>query len=306
MSFRSPRRPLLYLFSLILCSSLAALLAASAQAEDSLAEGPARLLADGFRFTEGPAVNEFGDVYFTDIPNNRIHIWGVTGKLSVFREDSGAANGLYFDDEGHLLTCEGGNRRVTSISPDGTVNVLADSYQGKKLNSPNDLWIDPRGGVYFSDPRFGSMEGLEQDGMHVYYISPDRSQPLRRVTSYVVKPNGVLGTADGKRLFVADRGSDKTFVYRIEDDGSLSDRRTFCEQSSDGLTMDERGNLYLTVTEGIAIYSPEGKKLETIAIPEPPTNMTFGGPQRNVLFVTARKSFHAVPMKVRGQYGPKQ
>ena len=256
-------------------------------------------LAGGFKFTEGPAVDAKGNIYFTDIPNNRIHIWSVDGKLSTFREKSGGANGLFFDKAGNLIACEGGGRRVTSIAPDGQVTVLAEKYDGKRLNSPNDLWVDPDGGVYFSDPRYGSKEGLEQDGFHVYYISADRKQ-INRVTSDLKMPNGVLGTKDGKRLYVADPGAGTTYAYAIEGTGKLGPKKLFAEQGSDGMTLDEQGNLYLT-GKGVNVYNPTGKRIETIPVPEGPANLCFGGTDRQTLFITARTSLYAVKMRVRGQ-----
>jgi gluconolactonase len=256
-------------------------------------------LATGFQFTEGPACDAQGNVFFSDIPNARIHKWSLDGKLTTFRENSGGANGLYFDQQGNLLACEGGNRRVTSISPDGKVTVLADSYQGKKLNSPNDLWVDPKGGVYFSDPRYGAQEGLEQDGFHVYYLPPDHKQ-LVRVLSNLAKPNGVVGTADGKLLYVADPGDGKTYVYGIQPDGSLVDRKLAAPVGADGMTLDEKGNLYLA-RKVVHIFSPSGESVTTIDVPESPSNVCFGGKDRRTLFITARKSLYAVRMSVRGQ-----
>ena len=274
--------------------------AAPALASELVAPGAeVALLAGGFTFTEGPACDAEGNVYFTDIPNERIHKWSVDGKLTTFRENSGKANGLYFDREGNLLACEGGNRRLTSISPGGKVSVLADGFQGKKLNSPNDLWVNPKGGVYFSDPRYGQEDGLEQDGFHVYYLPPDRKE-LVRVIGDLVKPNGVLGAADGKTLYVADAGGGKTYAYRIQPDGSLTDRKLVAPVGADGMTLDERGNLYLA-RNVVHVYSPEGKAITTIEVPEPPANVCFGGKDRKTLFITARKGLYAVRMNVRGQ-----
>lgn len=274
--------------------------AAPALASELVAPGAeVALLAGGFTFTEGPACDAEGNVYFTDIPNERIHKWSVDGKLTTFRENSGKANGLYFDREGNLLACEGGNRRLTSISPGGKVSVLADGFQGKKLNSPNDLWVDPKGGVYFSDPRYGQEDGLEQDGFHVYYLPPDRKE-LVRVIGDLVKPNGVLGAADGKTLYVADAGGGKTYAYRIQPDGSLTDRKLAAPVGADGMTLDERGNLYLA-RNVVHVYSPEGKAITTIEVPEPPANVCFGGKDRKTLFITARKGLYAVRMNVRGE-----
>jgi gluconolactonase len=283
------------LFSLICLSSPAATLAADLMAYGAKVER----LASGFVFTEGPACDAKGNVYFTDIPNERIHKWSVDGKLTTYRENSGGANGLYFDREGNLLACEGGNRRLTSISPDGKVSVLADNYNGKKLNSPNDLWLGPNGGIYFSDPRYGREEGLEQDGFHVYYLPPGRKE-LVRVLDNLVKPNGVVGTADGKLLYVADAGDSKTYGYRIKPDGSLTDRKLIAPVGSDGMTLDEQGNLYLS-RGAVHVYSPEGKNIATIEVPEAPANICFGGRDRRTLFITARKGLYSIRMNIRGQ-----
>lgn len=256
-------------------------------------------LATGFKFTEGPASDTQGNLFFSDIPNERIHKWSTDGKLTTFREQSGRANGLFFDRKGNLLACEGGNRQLTSIAPDGKVVVLADRFNGKQLNSPNDLWIDQQGGVYFTDPRYGPQEQLEQDGFHVYYLAPG-SKRLVRAIDNLVKPNGIVGTADGKLLYVTDPGDRKTYVYKIESDGSLSQRRLFAEEGSDGMTLDQHGNLYLT-HGGVQIYGPDGKKIGTIETPQRPANVCFGGKQGRTLFITARTGFYAIDVQVRGQ-----
>lgn len=269
-------------------------------ANDLIAPGAeVKLLAGGFTFTEGPACDADGNIYFTDIPNERIHKWSVEGKLTTFRENSGRANGLYFDRDGNLLACEGGNRRLTSITPNGKVTVLVDSYRSKKLNSPNDLWIDAAGGVYFTDPRYGKMDGMELDGFYVYYLSPDRKKVVR-VLDNLVKPNGVIGTADGKLLYVADAGDGKTYGYSIQSDASLTNRKLIAPVGSDGMTLDEAGNLYLT--RGVVhIYSPAGKQIGEIKTPESPANVCFGGTDRRTLFMTARKGLYCIPMRIRGQ-----
>ncbi len=261
-------------------------------------QAKASKLAGEFAFTEGPAVDTDGNVVFSDIPNDRILKWSTNGKLTTLRDNSGGANGLFFDTEGNLLACEGKARRVTSMDTSGKITVLADSYKGKKLNSPNDLWIDPVGGVYFTDPRYGNMDGMEQDGFHVYYISSDR-KTVTRVIDDLKKPNGVLGTADGKLLYVADPGDQKTYVYQIDGPGKLSNRKQFAAQGSDGMTLDERGNLYLTGA-GVVVYSPQGEKLLEIEVPERPANLCFGGKDNKTLFITARTGFYAVPMLVGG------
>jgi len=268
-------------------------------------------LATGFKFTEGPAADPKGNVFFTDIPNNRIHKWSLDGKLSTFRENSGGANGLFFDKNGNLLVCEGGRRRLVSIDVQGKVTVLADKYDNKRLNSPNDLWLDPKGGIYFTDPRYGRYDDLEQDGEHVYYLPPDRKK-LIRVIDDMVKPNGIIGTPDGKTLYVTDHGDDKTFVYTINADGTLSNKRLFAPESSDGMTIDSKGNVYLTsmpsrtlssydtTTNPVSVYNSAGKKFEIIEIPQRPANVCFGGRDKKTLFITAQTSLYSVRMQVKG------
>ena len=257
-------------------------------------------LAGGFKFTEGPAADKDGNVYFTDIPNNRIHKWDVaTKKLSTFREKSGGANGLYFDKAGNLLACEGGNRRMTSISPKGKVTVLTDKYEGKRYNSPNDLWIAPDGGVYFTDPRYGSMQGREIDGFHVYYIAPDRKK-VTRVAADLKKPNGLIGTKDGKTLYIADPGAGVTYQYTVNADGSLSGKKQFCKSGSDGMTLDEKGNVYLT-RGSVLVFNPQGKRIASMRIPESPANVTFGSKDGKTLFITARTGLYSLRMNVKGQ-----
>ncbi len=254
-------------------------------------------LAGGFSFTEGPAADAKGNIFFSDIPNNRIHKWSLNGTLSTFRENSGGSNGLYFDKKGNLLACEGGGRRLVSIDPQGKVTVLADRYQNKRFNSLNDLWIDPKGGIYFTDPSYGRRDNLEQDGEHAYYLSPDRKR-LIRVINDMVRPNGVIGTPDGKLLYVADPGGKKTFAYKINNNGTLSNKKLFAPEGSDGMTIDNEGNIYLT-TRVVAVYNKKGEKIETIKVPEGPANVTFGGPDKHTLFITARTSLYSVRMRVK-------
>jgi len=261
-------------------------------------------LAGDFKFTEGPAADAQGNVYFSDIPNNRILKWSLDGKLSTFLENSGGANGLYFDKDGSLLACQGGERRLVSISPKGKVTVLADKYEGKKFNSPNDLWIDPKGGVYFTDPRYGNREGMEQKGEYVYYLTPDRKKVIL-VVSDMVRPNGLIGTPNGKKLFVADHGAGKTYLYKVNKDGTLSDKRLFAPQGADGMTIDSRGNIYLT-GKAVTVYNRKGKKGQEIPVPEEPSNVTFGGANDTTLFITARTSLYAVAMDVKGAKTPVQ
>jgi len=260
-------------------------------------------LAGGFSFTEGPASDIAGNIFFTDIPNNRIHKWSLDGKLTISRRNSGGANGLFFDKSGNLLACEGGGRRLVSINSQGEAEVLADEYQGKKFNSLNDLWIDPKGGIYFTDPRYGRRDDMQQGGEHVYYLTPGRKQ-IKRVIDDMIRPNGVIGTPDGRILYVTDHGGGKTFRYTINQDGTLSNKKLFAPEGSDGMTIDNQGNVYLT-RGGVTVYNKNGEKVEVIKIPEGPANVCFGGKDKKTLFITARTSLYSVCMRVSG-VGQKQ
>ena len=269
--------------------------------EASLVEPDATVmrLAGNFGFTEGPAADADGNVYFTDIPSERILKWSPGEGVTVFRHFSGGANGLRVDRDGRLVVCEMGNRQITMIDMQGNVTVLADRFEGNRFNSPNDLWIDPSGGIYFSDPRYGATDDQEIRGHHVYYITPDRTT-VRRVIDDLTSPNGIIGTSDGSRLYVADHAAGRTWVYTPQRDGSLTDKRLFASQGADGMTMDERGNLYLT-GQDISIYNPDGIQIGSIAVREVPANLAFGGRGRKTLFITARTSLYAVRMTVTGQ-----
>lgn len=255
-------------------------------------------LAGGYTFTEGPVWDHKESVYFTDVREARIHKWSLSGKSAVYRVNTGGCNGLYFDMADNLIACAGKNRMVVKVSQAGVYEVLADRYDGKRLNSPNDLWIDPKGGIYFTDPRYGNRDGMEQDGEHVYYITPNRRNIIR-VIDDMVRPNGLIGTKDGRTLYVADNGGKKTYSYKINRDGTLTGKKLFAGEGSDGMTIDNEGNIYLT-TDVVAVYDPSGRRVETIEVPERPSNVTFGGLDKRTLFITARTSLYAVKTRVRG------
>ena len=270
------------------------------RAADLVAPGakPAKL-AGGFKFSEGPAVAANGDVYFTDIPNNRIHKWSVADKkLSTFAEETNGANGLYFADDGSLYACQGNAKRVVAYTPDGSdTSSLAKRYDGKKFNKPNDLWIDAKGGVYFSDPNYGNKE-LSQDGMHVYYIQPGGEEVVRVADGFKT-PNGLIGTPDGSTLYIADIGDGKIYRYVIQEDGSLKDKKLFCESGSDGMTLDQHGNVYLT-SGTVKVFNPKGEQIADLKFPESPANVVFGGKELKKLYVTARTGFYSLDMEVTG------
>jgi len=284
---------------------LVAVTPASSKKQGIIAPGAkVEKLADGFKFTEGPAVDAEGNVFFTDQPNDRICKWSTDGKLSDFLQPSGRSNGLYFDKRGNLLACADMDNELWSIDTGGKATILVKDYKGKLLNGPNDLWEDLKGGIYFTDPLYkrpywSRNPAMQQDGQHVYYLSPDR-KTLIRVTEDLVQPNGIIGTPDGKLLYVADIGDRKTYVYNIEADGALSGKKLFCSMGSDGMTIDNEGNIYLT-GRGVTVFNPAGEKIEQIPIAAGWTaNVTFGGADRHTLFITAQTSIYGLQMRVKG------
>lgn len=288
----------------LLCTLCLLGTAAAGAAEPGLIADGAKveLLADGFAFTEGPASDSRGNVYFTDQPNDRIHLWSTEGKLSTFLEPSGRSNGLCFDAEGSLWACADARNELWRIGPSGKADVVVARFEGKLLNGPNDLWIDPQGGVYFTDPfykrDYWNRGPQEQPTQGVYYLKPDRT--VVRVVDDMKTPNGIIGTPDGKTLYVADLGAKKTYVYRIAAPGALAGKRLFCDMGSDGMTLDERGNVYLT-GNGVTVFSPEGKQVAQIPVDAPwSANVCFGGADHKVLFITASKGLYALRMNVHG------
>jgi gluconolactonase len=259
-------------------------------------------LAGDFVFTEGPACDREGNVFFTDQPNDRILKWSVDGKLSTFMQPCGRANGLSFDPEGYLWACADEKNELWRIDPAGKAAVIVKDYQGKLLNGPNDVWVRPGGGVYFTDPYYERSywkRGPKEMGECVYYLAPD-SKTLARVIDDLTQPNGIIGTPDGKLLYVADIGAGKTYRYRIQTNGSLKEKTLFCDLGSDGMTIDSEGNLYLT-GKGVTVFDPAGRRIKHIDVAEPWTaNVCFGGKDRQTLFITASKNLYGLRLKVRG------
>ncbi len=255
-----------------------------------------RKLAGDFKFTEGPALAPDGKIYFTDIPNERIHAYDpATGQTTVFREPSGKANGLFFTPAGALVACEGGSRRLTRTDFAGRIEVLAESFEGKKLNSPNDVVPDGHGGFYFTDPRYGPNDDREIDIEAVYYV--DRNGKISQVAADLVKPNGILASPDDRILYIADPGAEKIYAYDIEGPGKLANPREFAPVGSDGLSIDKLGNLYVTWKGDVIAYSPAGKEVLRLAPPEAPANCLLVG---KTLYVTARTGFYAIDLEVEG------
>lgn len=260
-------------------------------------------LAGGFKFTEGPAADADGNVFFTDQPNNRILKWSSDGKFSTFLQPCGRSNGLCFDSKGNLWACADEKNELWRIDAKGKAAVILKGYQGKRLNGPNDLWVHPKGGIYLTDPfyqrDYWKRGPKEQDKEAVYYLAPDH-KTLTRAAEDLRQPNGIIGTPDGKTLYVADIKANKTYAYDIADDGTLKKKRLFCEPGSDGMTIDSAGNVYLT-GKGVIVFDRAGKKIEEIAVPEPWTaNVCFGGKDRRTLFITASTGLYGLKMRVKG------
>ena len=287
------------------CAVAMALTATAADENPILAPG-AKLqkLAGGFLFTEGPACDAEGNVYFTDQPNDRIMIWSADGKLSTFMQPCGRSNGLCFDNQGNLISCADEQNQLWSIDIKTKQHtVLVKDYGGKLLNGPNDVWVRPDNGLYFTDPyyqrEYWRRGPKEQDVEGVYFLSADR-KTLKRVVGDMVRPNGIIGTPDGKTLYVSDIDGHKTYSYAIQEDGTLSDKKHFCEMGSDGMTIDDAGNVYLT-NHGAFAFDKTGKQVLKIDVPENWCgNICFAGKDRQTLFITASKGIYAIRTRTRG------
>jgi gluconolactonase len=269
--------------------------------------GDIRKLHGDFKFTEGPADDGRGNLYFSDIPANRIYRIDHAGNLNVFLEPSRSTNGLMFNAAGNLVACEMEGRLVEINTESKEVRVLAEQFKGKRFNAPNDLVIDKSGGIYFTDPRFRAPNPWPQEKEAWYYR--DSAGVLTRLGDNLPAPNGILLSIDEKTLYVIPSMQKQMMAYHIVKPGQLDEGKVFCEleqataeenKGGDGLTLDEQGNLYITSNLGIQVFSPQGKKLGIIPIPEQPANCAFGGPQNKTLYVTARTGLYAIEMDVAG------
>ncbi len=278
-----------------------------------LTPSPSRVLAPGavveklagdFIFTEGPTTDAAGNVYFVDQDNNRIMKYDTAGVLSTFMQPSGYTNGMTFDNDGHLIAAADEKNEMWSIDVTAKkVTVLFSTYKGKLLNGPNDVWVHPTTGrIYFTDPYYQRRwwnRGPRENPETVYvYSPPDKS--MRRLDEDLGQANGIIGTPDGRTLYVADIRNRQTFAYDIAQDGGLTNKRLFCEFGSDGMTIDSEGNVYLTSGRAVQVFDKAGQRIETITPPENPANLVFGGPDRQTLFITARTGFYAIKTRVKG------
>lgn len=260
-----------------------------------------QLVSEQFKFTEGPAVDKQGNVFFTDQPNNHIWKYDTNGELSLFKDNAGRSNGLFFDNDGNLIACADEKTELRKIKPNGEAEILLSKYENKKFNGPNDLWIAENGYIYFTDPFYKrpwwDYNETPQPTKNVYLFKPETGE-ISIVATDFVQPNGIIG--DNKLIYVADIGDKKTYKYNILSDGTLSERTLFCEIGSDGMTLDHRGNLYLT-GKGVTVFNPSGEQIEHIDVPKNWTaNITFGGKKQKTLFITASDAVYTMDMKVKG------
>ncbi len=262
---------------------------------EGLTAGPVELVSEGYGFTEGPVWMPGEGILFSDIPANTIY----RGDKTVYRKPSGHSNGLALDRQGRLITCEHGNRRVARTEKDGSTSVLAETYQGKKLNSPNDLVIRSDGAIFFTDPPYGvSPQQAELGFSGVYLIDPKGGLTL--LFDEFEKPNGLALSPDEKTLYLGDSGAGIIHVFNVAANGTLSKGRLFAKcPGADGMKMDEKGRLWTTAEDGVRVYAPDGSLLDTVAFPRKPANCGFGGEDGTILFVTAREGLYKVATKTK-------
>ncbi len=260
-----------------------------------------------FEFTEGPAADAKGNVYFTDIPKEKVYKVDLEGKLSVFVEGSNHANGLMFNAKGELVACEMDGQLVAYDIATKKKRSVIDKHAGNRFNAPNDLVIDKQGGVYFTDPSFRAPKPMPQDKLGVYYT--DGAGKVTRLIDNLPNPNGVILSVDEKTLYVIPSGQADMMSYPIEAPGKIGKGKVFCSlkqpegkkgTGGDGLTIDTKGNLYITSGLGLQVFDTAGKLLGIISLPEQPANVTFGGADFKTLYVTARKSLYTVSTEATG------
>lgn len=315
----SPFRPALRLSAVALIAPAAALPAAEFHIADAAefarcvpAGAKLEKLAGAFSFIEGPVwIKSAGHLVFSDIPRNELKQWSPAGGVQTYRAPSQNANGNTLDRAGRLITCEHSGRRVAVQEKDGTVRTIVDSFEGKKFNSPNDVVAKSDGALYFTDPDYGlknnpttkQKEGREQAGHFVYRHDPKTGRTTALVRDFV-QPNGLAFSPDEKILYVADSGAPKHIRrFAVAPDGTLSGGDVFCQidvGGPDGIRVDQAGRVWSSAGDGVQIFSPAGKLIGKILVPEAPANLCFGGADGTTLFMTARTSLYAIPVSVAG------
>jgi gluconolactonase len=288
---------------LAVSSAMMNIFAQSERVDSSLFnQGDLKQVATNYAFTEGCSSDKDGNVYFTDQPNDKVWKYGVDGKVSLFLEKTGRANGTFFDKKGNLILCADDKGELWSVDKKGKPTIIAKSYDGKQLNGPNDLWIDPSGNIFFTDPYYQrdywTRTSADITHQSVYFV-PKGSKTIVLAADSLNQPNGIVGSPDGKYLYIADAGAGKIFRYTIGDNGKLSGKRLLIDRGSDGMTLDSKGNIYLT-GNGITIYNSEGIQIGQLKVPEGTSNVCFGGKDKNILFITAKTSLYMIPTSAKG------
>jgi gluconolactonase len=270
------------------------------------------ILHTGTRWAEGPVYFPAGRfLVWSDIPNERMLRWDeMSGAVGPFRQPSGYTNGNTLDREGRLVSCEQGNRRVTRTEHDGSITVIADRWQGRRLNSPNDVVVRSDGSIWFTDPPYGILsnyEGVaaeqEIDGCHVYRADPVTGE-VRIVADDFVRPNGLAFSLDERRLYVADTRARQLRVFEVGDDGTLGGGKVFAEggeqDNYDGLRLDDTGRVWIAAGRAVLCYDPDGTLIGRLKLPEFTANLVFGGLKRNRMFITASSSLYSLMTNVTG------
>jgi sugar lactone lactonase YvrE len=264
------------------------------------------LVQEGFVFTEGPLGTSDGGLYFSDIRPNRIYRLDPSGKIELVRENTNGANGLAFTREGDLLAAEGTGKRISRRTRDGTVTTVTEGIGGKPFLAPNDLLVDTKGGIYITDPGPRPVEPGRIS--YVYYLPADAKEPIV-IDDKIARPNGLTLTRDGKTLIVNDTLGPTVYSYEVQGDGSVKNKRAFAqlrdipegkESGADGMALDREDRVYITTLTGVQVFDAAGKYLGTIKVPRQPANAAFGGPDKRVLYITAREGLYRVNTLAQG------
>ena len=264
------------------------------------------LVQEGFVFTEGPVGTPDGGLYFSDIRPNRIHYLDPGGKISLVREQTNGANGLALTRDGDLIAAEGEGKRISKRSRDGMVTTVTEGIAGKPFLSPNDVLVDAKGGIYITDP--GPRPVVPGRTAYVYYLPVGAKEPVV-LDDQIARPNGVMLTRDGKTLIVNDTLGPTVYAYDVLPDGGVKNKRTFAqlldipegkESGADGMALDREDRLYVTTVAGVQVFDAAGKYLGTIKVPRQPANAGFAGPDKRVLYITAREGLYRINMLAQG------
>jgi gluconolactonase len=265
-----------------------------------------QLVQEGFTFTEGPVGTAEGELYFSDIRINKTYLLEKGGRISVARENTSGGNGLALTKDGHLLTAEGEGKRISRLDRDGKVTTVTHGTEDRPLLAPNDLIVDAKGGIYFTDP--GPRPVVPGRIVYVYYLPPGGKEPIV-IDDKVARPNGLTITADGKTLIVDDTLGTMVFAYDIQANGTVTNKRPFAElrdipagqeSVADGLALDSEGRIYITTIKGVQVFDREGQYLGTIAVARQPANVAFAGPDKRTLYITAREGLYQLTTLAQG------